>query len=448
MTRVQAGYLTSSSQRHVAPAALSQPTTVWWLNPAVLFTAVAIGTLLPAVALSDSSYSTYGTPKYLDLRSLGLAILACGMVAGGVMLGSHVGAAPRRISSATRHSLVPWFYLASGLTVIGYVVWIASAIRNGLRPGHVAELLAGVDHEAFLTLKTEIFTTVPGISTCTQFGLLAVMLAGVLLQRDTRFWKPLVATILGLAAARAVIYSERLALIEVAVVLGVVLLRTRVLNRRLGPAGHMALLVAPVVGIALLLALMAGTEYFRSWQYYQNDFDSLLSFTANRLAGYYSTSHNNGAMAWNMTDGWPVPYYTLEWFWKFPLVRPTPLGYEQLVGFDPELTHAAMLEQWGNPEFNNPGGLFGPTIDFGVIGGALFWLAFGLVAGRLYRGFVTGSLAGLLLYPILVLTMFELPRYLYLCTVRPFPAIALIFFILWRVSAQSTSSAREVAHAN
>ena len=232
------------------------------------------------------------------------------------------------------------------------------------------------------------------------------------------------------------IYSERLALLELVLILGPVLFRTRLLNRPRGAVFRLGLILRPVVGVALLVLMMGGTEYFRSWQYYQNEFDSLLSFTVSRLLGYYATSHNNGAMALNMLDSWPVPFFTLQWFWDFPLINNTQLSYEQIVGFDPELAYSGFLETWGNLEFNNPGGLFMPTLDYGILGGAAFWLGFGLVAGRLYRGFVAGSLAGLLIYPVIFLTILEMPRFLYACTVRPFPAFVLIGVILWWSSAR------------
>jgi hypothetical protein len=217
--------------------------------------------------------------------------------------------------------------------------------------------------------------------------------------------------------------------------MGLVWLRTRVLSRPQTSRIQFVLSFAPVMGIVLLVVLMGMTEYFRSWKYYSNEYDSLAEFTVSRLFGYYSTSHNNGAMAWNMRAAVPLPYYTLEWFWHFPMISSTPLGYEKLSGIDPFQSHMDFLERWGNPEFNNPGGLFLPTLDFGIVGGVVFWLIFGLIAGHLYRSFLAGALAGLLLYPLIVLTILESPRFLYLCTVRPFAPLALTFFVLHQVAS-------------
>ena len=72
-----------------------------------------------------------------------------------------------------------------------------------------------------------------------------------------------------------------------------------------------------------------------------------------------------------------------------------------------------MLEQFGTPELNNEGRLFQPALDFGLGGYVLFWLASGFVSGRLYRHYLVGTLAGLTLYPLVVIAILETPRFLY-----------------------------------
>ena len=147
----------SNEFRTLAPSTSTIVSTVWWLNPALLFVSIAMGTLIPAIALPDSAYSSYGTPKHLNLQSIGLGLLACVMMASGVGIGMSAGSTPQRVSRATLQALVPWFYVATGLTLFGYGAWVLSAIARGLRPGHVVQLLSGGDHEAFMELKFDIF---------------------------------------------------------------------------------------------------------------------------------------------------------------------------------------------------------------------------------------------------------------------------------------------------
>jgi len=177
---------------------------------------------------------------------------------------------------------------------------------------------------------------------------------------------------------------------------------------------------APLIAVAGIVILFGGAEYFRSWRFYQDRFDSFTEFTVWRLSGYYTTAHNNGAMAMTVRGSWPMPYYTLEQFWRFPLIVGSPLSYAAINGIDPDDVHMATLARFGTPELNNEGGLFAPAIDFGWLGYCAFWALYGFVAGRLHRGFLSGSLLGLLFFPLLFLSLLESPLLLYLSSVRSF----------------------------
>lgn len=62
-----------------------------------------------------------------------------------------------------------------------------------------------------------------------------------------------------------------------------------------------------------------------------------------------------------------------------------------------------------NRELNNNSRLFAPFIDFGIVGGMIFWLVLGWVSGRLYHGFTKGTAVGLLLYPCWYTGVLEIP---------------------------------------
>ena len=165
-----------------APASGRTVASVWWLHPAILFIAVVAGTLLPAVAMSERTYTLYSTPKYVDADAVWLGVLACLMVACGTAFASQTPATSPRVTPTTRRLLVPWFYLAAGLTLLGYAVWMANGIRHGFSTGHVIEMVMGAEEDTYSALKFEIFRTIPGITTCSQFALLAVVF-GPLLRR-------------------------------------------------------------------------------------------------------------------------------------------------------------------------------------------------------------------------------------------------------------------------
>ena len=184
---------------------------VWWLHPASMFTLIALGTLLPAMVMSSRAYAHYDTPKYLDGDSLLLGVIACLAVAGGVYIGVNTGARPRRLSPRIRRALVPWFYASCLLTLFGYAVWTVSGVRNGLSVELISGLLDDSEAEPSPNLKFDVLLTIPGVTTCTQFGLLAVMLGGVLRPgRKNRTVWPLTAAVVFLACLRMFLFSERL----------------------------------------------------------------------------------------------------------------------------------------------------------------------------------------------------------------------------------------------
>jgi hypothetical protein len=227
--------------------------------------------------------------------------------------------------------------------------------------------------------------------------------------------------------------SERLALLELVVAAVVASVRLGVLGRRVAPSTRLGLKLAPLLGVAALLVTFGTFESFRSWRYHRDDFDSIASFTVLRISAYYSTAHNNGALALETQRPYPIPYATLGSLWSIPGLSNSPLGYARITRVDPKQRYEEMLERYATPELNNDGGLFQPAMDFGWPGSLLFWLAAGFVGGRLYRHFLVGTLTGLTLYPLVFIAILETPRLLYLSNTRAAPALLALLGTLWLV---------------
>src|SRR5205085_8950975 len=115
--------------------------------------------------------------------------------------------------------------------------------------------------------------------------------------------------------------------------------RMRALGRPIAPLARRALAIAPFAGVLALLLFFGTFEYFRSWRYYKGDFDSYAAFTLWRVTGYYTTAHNNSAMALETQPRYPLPYATLRQLWTIPGLANTPLGYRKLTGVDPIERH-------------------------------------------------------------------------------------------------------------
>jgi hypothetical protein len=413
----------AQSSRQLAPP--------WWLGPTALFALVVGGTMLAAASQSDNAFRLYGTPKFITFFHVLLAGLVIVAFAVGGRLAAVTGRQPDDRLSVQLPLVERSFWMATALSLFGYAIWLAVGLKNGFTLGTLREFLTTDDPLLAVQIRDDIFTSLRGITTCTQFGVAAVPLGMVLyLHGFQRVLWPLL-VLLSLAGARALLFSERLALIELVVPALIVFCRLRLLGRIWPPLFRRGIQLAPVLGITALFLFFGGLEYFRSWRYYQSQFDSYAEFTVWRITGYYTTAHNNGAMALSTQQPYPLPYSTLRSLWSIPGLEDTSFGYQQLTGVDPERRHEAMLERYGTAELNNEGGLFQPALDYGLAGLFVFWCGCGFVAARLYAGYLGGTLIGLTMYPLIFLAILETPRLLYLCYTRSLPAVVALLVIAW-----------------
>jgi oligosaccharide repeat unit polymerase len=380
---------------------------------------------------SQEAYRLYGTPKYIDERHVLLALVAIVVFALGARLDAAFSGVPRPTPIESDRVVRFWFWLTFVLALFGYVVWAGVGIRNGASLDMLSGLVSSDNADAEEIIRTELFPTLPGVTTCTHFSLPAVLLGlWLFIQGDRRVVWPML-LILFLAVVRALLWRERTAIIALAVPAAAIWLRTR-LSRPLSPQSRAFWQFGPILGLVAMLIFFGVFEYFRSWQYYDRDFDSYPEFVLWRVGGYYTTALNNGAMALETQPPLPLPFWTLRPLWKFPGIDTTSYAYHALTGIDPHAAHLNMLEQYGTIELNNEGGLFMPIVDYGVFGFVVFWFVSGFIAGRLYRGYLAETLAGVMLYPIIFLAILETPLILYIFFPASFPALAVLVLAVWR----------------
>ena len=205
--------------------------SLWWLHPVALFGGGAVLTLAIAVGTTDWGFQLYSTRKYLEPWHLAIGIGAWGIFALGVWLAMATGKRPRAPGKQFDCGLVPWFWLAYLLTMAGYGIWLLVGLKNGFSLGIVRDLLLGADEATADMIKNKIFPTIPGVTTSTQFGIAAVLLGTWLYCRGRTHLRWPLLSLLFTAAARALIYSERLALIELLVPTIVLALRLWVLGK-------------------------------------------------------------------------------------------------------------------------------------------------------------------------------------------------------------------------
>jgi len=258
-----------------------------------------------------------------------------------------------------------------------------------------------------------------------------MILAAVIASR--RGWReiwPKCVIVLSLAILRALLNSERFAIIELVVPFLVTSLGLRFLgSNNISSRWRTVVSFAPLLGVTTLFFVFTGFEYFRSWtNYYAGRGLSLWEFGAMRLLGYYVTSFNNGAYFLQRLEALGGPYFTLHFLWVFPLSGPLMKGLfpNPLLDSSEKWFYLPFLQSEANVEFNNVDGMLFPLMDYGAAGGLLYWFAIGFTMGAVYQLFRHKDPLGLFLYPMLYLGLIELPLSLYWAEGRALPALGIL----------------------
>ena len=408
--------------------------SIWWLHPACVVgtSGLLIGTA--AYAIPESIYrSHWRTPKFFELGALEVTLACVAVfVFGAVLSQAFISRTRPRVRVDGRDEEMPrrmialLFQVSFYLCLLGYALWIGLAVERGMSLTNVVDILHG-EKGAMYDARFTYLPTVGGVTTLTQFGTAAMILGAIL--AFGQGWKAVrwkLGIVLGLAVVRALLNSERFALIELVVPFVVCCIA---LLPRMSSLARLAINLAPPVGLIVLFVLFTGFEYFRSWtNYYAGRDLSLWEFGAMRLLGYYVTSFNNGAYFLNRLNPLNAPYFTLHFLWGFPLSSPVikRLFPDPLLDSADKWFYFPFLESDANVEFNNADGMLFPLMDYGIAGGLIYWLVIGVLCGLIYDAYRRRALSGLLLYPMIYLGLLELPLALYWGEGRAFPSICLL----------------------
>lgn len=425
---------------------------VWWLHPGWLVALMGAVLITASYLIPDWMYREYWKmPKHVD----GGLAWTCYLCAGAFVAGAFAGGTrPHLGGSESRYAWtwdLPWellvriFRWSFYLTLFGYAVWGASAVSRGLTPDMIVRVLQG-EKGLSDVVKDQYMVTISGVTTLTQFGHVVVVLGGIV--GGVYGWRLVRWEVGGtflLAVARALVNSERLAVIELAIPAAVVSIRLLILDSpRMVGLVRLLVAAAPVYAGGLLLGVFAASEYFRSWlSYYKGGNLSFFQFVSLRLLGYYVTAINNGALLLQRIEPTGAPFFTAHFLWRFPLLSNVvtslypdlPFGSED----DPYMT---ILGVGSNPEFNNGDGYLLPVADFGVAGALAYWLGMGLLCGWLYRMFCNKHPLGLMLYPVLFIGVAEMPRVIYFGEGRVIPAYAVLAAAAYLCARRRSLAAR------
>ncbi len=414
-----------------------QPRGVWWLSPPGAVVLIVPITLWLAFSFDDARFrSAYGTPKSLTDATATLFAVGALMFAITALIplvgrrrdtsGTWPDLSARELGVLQRSSTVLF-----RVTMVGYLAFGVVGVARGARLSDF--VAAATSQDNFGSPLRDLFAPVAGITTLTQVGIAYAVVSCLVLSSvpDGRLVRRLV-LVFALALLRTFFLAERLAVLEVAIP-AVTVLALWTASRRTG-VGRRVVRLAPVLLVPSVIALFSVFEYSRSWVFYsQTSRGSFADFAVERLAGYYATAYNNGQLALTYNNGDArLPYGSAEAFWTAPVVSQLHL-YERLTGSVQPDDYDTILRQYGNPEFNSTGGLAIPFVDYGVVGGLVFFLVAGLAIGFTYRRCCEGRAWAYLLYPVAVVGLFELPRYLYWGQGRVAPAVVCLLLVHWRL---------------
>lgn len=412
---------------------------LWWMHPRFALLYLSVPLLFFAYLMPENSYlSLYGTEKYIDLNFLLISLLVYTGFVAGSFFRFRAGTESQEGDTVRYCSWVVWPLFA--LTLTGYLVWFTSATINAGDPSALLDVFTGSFSVSngggdSYYIKQDLFQTIPGITTLTQLGILYVTVEALLWVNrvsNRRVVLARFAPLLVFTLVRALLISERLALMEIAIPLGVVLLsraRWTMVRRSL-------VHFAPVLGGAGVFALFAAGEYFRSWsshyQYYYNG--TYLNFALERFLGYYATALNNAAVHYYYGQVQPLSN-SLDSLFKFPVLG----GYVHSAYLTSlsshELSNEKLLTTYANIEFNNVSMVGLLLNDFTVFLAPLAAFVIGMVSVSIYTSFIQGRMLGLLLYPSWFIGLLEMSRIYYWPAGRYFPVLAFlaISFVMFRL---------------
>jgi oligosaccharide repeat unit polymerase len=413
----------------------------WWMAPYAGAIALMPPLLTAAWLAPVEFHRELGRmAKYMDFGLYTLALTGVFSFAFGAFLAAHTRPATSTLaithvatSPAICRLLKAVTWLLFALAVAAYAIWFTPLLRD---PSILLDVFAGRWSERDIR---DTIGTIPGVTTLVQaqipyVTLLALRWVYIPKACPSRLEKLALVGILLLTSLRNIVWGERIAMIETLVPLAIVFLRQ--------PRRPLLTALAPVFAVVGLFLFFAVFEYFRSWSaYYRFQYDSYWIFVLSRLSGYYITALDNGA---GMIHGWSnfAALNTAEWFWRFPWeIGQTLLA--KALGLD-LVSDDSWLYWNASAEFNNASGIFMPFIDYGKTGGIVFWFLFGLLTGMIYRGFVAGSFAAMLIYPSWFVGVLEMPRILYFSEARYFPVIAIcliLTFVIRSLASQETRTA-------
>jgi len=408
----------------------------WWYRPSRIALVLMMPIAFFAYTASNRFYQQFGAFNAITGEDFFLAWLSIASFAAASWFGEVLNTGPRKQYAFLRgDNYRPLLFVLVAVATAAALVLLLPVLTD---PQLISRILQGDTGAAYLA--RDKVDKIPGVTSQQNlFSLIVVLLMlrqHLTGRRRTKGENLVLGFVIGLAAVKAVLHSERLALIELLLPLGIL---AGGMRRRSIVWG-----IAPILGVVALFFFFMITESLRSWAFYADNMDSLFEFALARLIGYYITAVNNGAFVYNGGHSYFFPVLSAGWLWRFPIPG-LDTYWASITGatVDPETLLAGL-----NVEFDNISGIFAPLIDFGPVGGVIVWIILGYMSGRLFRRFVEGDVLGLILFPTWYVGVLEVSRVLYWGDSRYLPPLVISLLVTLIFKPRGTTSGRRQATSN
>lgn len=380
---------------------------IWWLNPIyvlLFFLSLCVG----AYSVDASTYvSLYKTEKGIDSITLLLYFLCIFFIGIGIFLKNKINIKINniekfeKISKKTFKLLRP-FRVLYGICIVAYFIWFTNTllVHGNIIFSILSNFSSLSEYSGILFFES---TRVSGLTTFTELGPLIISL-GIYIFFNTndknikKYISKRIVFLMIVILIRAFLFSERVAFISclLPIIVQYILYRTDITKNKI-------IKIFPVIGIILLFILFGIFEYFRSWPYYENMYNSYFQFIYERIMGYYYCAINTESLYLNHMGPSYSPVLTFSWFYRLPIISELELDNWGKNFFE-------ILSIYGNPEFNNMGGILAIYNDYGILS-PLVYIFFGIILGYMYKIFINNTALGIIVYPYTYYSLLELPRF-------------------------------------
>ncbi|GEN81286.1 hypothetical protein AFE02nite_30200 [Actinotalea fermentans] len=384
----------------------------WLWAPGGLMVILAIPAVVWTFLLPPDAFPVlFGQPAFLNASLRSVALLYCSLMLAVFLVGSPARGRYRgsiRLGPSHLRWLDQAVRSTTAVTIGAYLLWFGIAVARGLRPGDVIALLSGTRGSMYV-LRNNYFESVGGVTTWMQIGAIVVPLAVLRARAGGRSARNVILTVAALALLRAVLNSERLALIEI---LASWLVASLILRSAPPPVlrrawGGPALIVGTWVS---LFAFFGVFEFFRSWATVRDSYGgSFWAYVQNLLLGYYATALNNSGFDHYLLGRERLPSALFDGDIYDSVFGPSPIeGAARVYGLE---------------TYTNRSGVLSPYVALGLLGGALVVVAVALWFNVLARRAARGRVVATVVYCASAVGLLEFARIFYFGSSRFLPVV-------------------------